>query len=181
MVRELLSVEGRIAVVQKSDDQITLDFQPTKRCVLIKNNDISSISSKDTKKICNELKKNIGCTVKISFKDNNEQKFEKLDKVKIVKKNGKDVLRVKASSDEFNAIGSFARDVTDVDEIPTTSIATLDFFSGQQDTATCTQNQLIINSILDDQTFTDADRVKAFTNFAIKGFNLSCSTPFQRY
>lgn len=180
--QQLLSVQGTIEVVQQSDVAIILDIQPNERVVVLKNDDISSISSKDTKKICNELKKIIGCTVKMSFKDNNEQKIEILDKVKIVKKNGKDVLRVTASSDEFNTFGRFARDVTDLDETSKTFEATLDFISSQDPAAAaCAENQMLINTILDDQQSTDAQKVKAFADFAIKGYNLSCGPPpFQR-
>ena len=121
-----------------TNDSIDFNFKPTSRAIIVKNNSVSSLSSKNTNKICEELKKMIGSTMKIVV--NNKIKIAKLKKVKNVEKNGKVVLRVTASSDEFNTNGSFARDVTDVDEIPTTSLATLDFFSGQQDTATCTQN-----------------------------------------
>ena len=188
MVRELLSVEGRIAVVQKSDDQITLDFQPTKRLAVLKNNNVSSVSSKDTKKIYDELKKIIGCTLKISFKDNNKQKFAKLDKVRIVTKrhNAQAVLRLTASSDDFSNTGKYAESLTGLDETPKTSEATLDFISLEQEDEeddannTCQLDRIVFNEILDDSTASDADKVVALTKFATTYFNLSCSPPFER-
>ena len=105
------------------------NFQPISRAIIVKNknNSVSSLSSKNTNKICEELKKMIGSTMKIVV--NNKIKIAKLDKVRTVKKHGKDVLRVTASSDEFNANGSFARDGIELNETPRTpSLATIDFF-----------------------------------------------------
>lgn len=122
------SIQGTMEVVKQSDGNIIFDIQPGNRAVFLKNDDISSIPSKDIKKICNELKKMIGSTLRMSFKDNNQQKFAKLDKVRTFTRNGKDNLRITASSRDFDAIGSFARNAIQIAETPKTcEEATIDF------------------------------------------------------
>lgn len=127
---QLQSVQGTMEVVKKSHGEIIFDIQSKDRArtILVKNNNISSIPSRDTKKICNELKKNIGCTLIASFND--EQKIAKLDKVRTVTINGKDVLRITASSHDFDAIGSFAKNIIDLDldETPKTTSVLIHFW-----------------------------------------------------
>lgn len=169
------SIQGKFEVVQQSHYKITLDFQATRKVAVLKNENISSISSKDTKKICNELKKKIGCTVKMSFKDNNEQKFAKLDKVRTVKKHGKDVLRVTASSDEFNTTGRFARDVTDLDKTPKTFEATVDFISSQDPAAAaCALDRANLGLLINSPTSEEKDDDLA--KFATTYLNLYCGS-----
>jgi hypothetical protein len=180
-----ISIKGVIMVIQKSDDEITFDIKPNQleRVVSLKNNNVSSVSSKDTKKIYNELRRNIGCVLKISLKDN-KQKIAKLDKVKIITKCHSDWLRLTASSDDFSNTGSFAKTILDLDENLKTSASevTLDFISAQQDDVNnaCQLDRIALNAILDDSTASDAQKVVALTNFAITYFNLSCNPPFER-
>ena len=88
----------------------------------------------------------------MSFKDNNEQKIAKLDKVRTVAKHGKDLLllRITASSHDFAPTGSFARDMIQLAETPKTcEEATLDLIYIQQDTATCSLGRIVANQQID--------------------------------
>ena len=127
----MLHSKGLFDLINKTNYLIEFNFQPTSRAIIVKDDSVSSLSSKNTNKICNQLKKMIGSTMNIVV--NNKIKIAKLDKVRTVKNHGKDVLRVTASSDEFNANGIFASDIIDLDETPITpSQATIDLFIGRR-------------------------------------------------
>ena len=90
------------------------------------------------------------------------------------------MLRVTASSDEFNAIGTFARDVTDLDETPrTSSQATFDVVSGDPDplVAQCSEDEIYLNEIID-STASDADKVVLLKKFAANYFQYHCGRAF---
>ena len=116
------------------------NFQPISRAIIVKNknNSVSSLSSKNTNKICEELKKMIGSTMKIVV--NNKIKIAKLKKVKNVEKNGKKLIQMKVESNDFIAIGKFDENALDLDEPPrTSSLATIDLFGPTRSCNVCAE------------------------------------------
>jgi hypothetical protein len=93
-------------VTKKSQHYATLYVTPKKRVTFLDGNNVSSISAKDTKKISDKLTKGSSC---IMLLENGKQKVAKLDRVKPVVRNGVPVLKVWASSDEYDSTGDFSK------------------------------------------------------------------------
>jgi hypothetical protein len=124
--------------INTTNDLIEFNFKPTSRTIIVKNNSVSSLSSKNTNKICEELKKMIGSTMKILV--NNKIKIAKLKKVKNVEKNGKKLIQMKAESKDFIATGKFSENALDLYEPPrTSSLATIDFFGPTRSCNVCAE------------------------------------------
>ena len=93
-------------VTKKSCHYATLYVTPKERAIFLDDNNVSSISAKDTKKISDKLTKGSSCSIMLL--ENGKQKLAKLDRVKHVVSNGVSVLKIDISTNGYNTIGDFA-------------------------------------------------------------------------
>lgn len=92
-------------VTKKSCHYATLYVTPKERVIFVDDN-VSSMSAKDTKNISDKLTKGSSC---IMLLENGKQKLAKLDRVKHVVRNGVSVLKFEFSTNGYNTIGDFAK------------------------------------------------------------------------
>jgi hypothetical protein len=109
---------------RKSKDNkkdIILDVYITSRVICIKNKNVSSVAS-DPKSVIQKLKDDNGnllrffAVISSQDSDNKQVCLAHLSKLKVVRKNGRNMLEMTASANEFAPSGNFAQDSINLDQ-----------------------------------------------------------------
>ena len=103
-----MSFTADVKVLNKSKQQATMYLKPTDRVLITNDNAVSSISKLDIKKISEQLK--IGSIILMSSKDGSEQKVAKIEKINVVTRHDKQVLKMWMSNDDITGKGQFAKE-----------------------------------------------------------------------
>jgi hypothetical protein len=112
-IRILCCEFGNMEIVKKSSNKmIAYVTNPKKRPLNISNNDVSSLSKNNLKKVAHELKKST-CPLKARLQFYNDiEKLAELENTTLVTRNGVHALRIQLSSENYDANGSYAKNVT---------------------------------------------------------------------
>jgi hypothetical protein len=119
----ILSGELKKRKSKDNKKDIILDVYITSRVICIKNKNVSSVAS-DPKSVIQKLKDDNGNTAfhaVISSKESDDKEevgLAHLSKLKVFKKNGKDMLRMTASANKFDASGIYAQNSINLNNIP---------------------------------------------------------------
>jgi len=124
----------------KNKDDTILYLDLDSRVLCIQNNRVSSVTS-DPKLVIQKLKddnENLGFFAVISSQESDH--FAHLSKLKVVRKNGKNMVKTTASSNELDASGKYAQDSINLDRIP----------EGKVTMTIMSKNELTTSSIVED-------------------------------
>lgn len=113
--RATLLLSGNLKVVESKNNSHThtLYLDVNKRAISVEEEEISSISAKDLDSIVEQIQKKVMCnkSMRVLILDpeqNNSNKVLDVSNVKVVKRRGKNVLRMNSSVDNLKASGSYA-------------------------------------------------------------------------
>lgn len=115
------SLEKRQSKGSKSIILVYIELE--NRVLSIQNNEVSSVAGtpdKAVNKITDDIKNKgeIKLLAVISSQESDNQYIARVSKLKAVRKNGKNMLRMAASSNELDTSGKYAQDCINLDEIP---------------------------------------------------------------
>jgi hypothetical protein len=119
----ILSGELKKRQSKNNKDDAILYMDITSRVICIQNNNVSSVAS-GPKPVIQKLKDDNGNTAfhaVISSQESDDKEevgLAHLSKLKVVKKNGKDMLRMTASANKFDASGKYAQNSINLNNIP---------------------------------------------------------------
>lgn len=117
----ILSGELKKQQSKNNKDDAILFMDITSRVICIQNNNnVSSVAS-DLKSVIQKLKDDNGNTAfhaVISSQESDDKGLAHLSKLKVVKKNGKDILTMTASANKFHASGKCAQNSINLNNIP---------------------------------------------------------------
>jgi hypothetical protein len=111
----LMAFTADVKVLNKSKQQATMYLKPTYRVLVTKDNAVSSISKLDLNNISEQIIK--GGIISISSKDGSEQKVATIDKIKVVTRHDKQVLKMWISNDDITVNGQFAKETLNYSDI----------------------------------------------------------------
>jgi hypothetical protein len=155
----LMSMTGRMVVFAKDHNKLTFYLTPKSRVLKVIGDSVSSYSSKNIRGLYNDIKNlYIDGALKMEFKGTT--KIAKIDKVKIVKKHGNDVLKVWASSEEYDSNGNFAQRSLDLASISSKSFDSDIEFTTQSSSClsdeACSAERLFIDMVVNsDESYED--------------------------
>ena len=136
------SLEKRQSKRSKSVFLVYIELE--NRVISIQNNEVSSVASNArlaVNKITDENKNSQKLFLAvISSQESDNQYIARVSKLKAVRKNGKNMLRMTASSNELDASGKYAQDCINLDEIP----------QGKVNMTILSDNELTTSSIVED-------------------------------
>jgi hypothetical protein len=106
----------------KNNKDAILYMDITSRVICIQNKNVSSVAS-DPKSFIQKLKDDNGNTafhavISSQESDNKQLCLAHLSKIKVVRKNGKNILKITASANKFHASGNFAQNSINLNNIP---------------------------------------------------------------
>ena len=173
----IVTLTGDVKVLKKSSNSVIIHLKPKNRVLVTKDNIVSSLSGSDIHNIYEQLKKSSMCV--FSLENGSNQKVATLDKVRVVKINNKDILKLWISSDHYIKEGSFAKKAVNLqDSADGIMVFWIDFrprgpyegavLRNQNFTGRNLEGAIFRGSVITDSDFTGAN----LTNAVFRGSDL---------